>query len=112
MRSEGRGSRLATAGLALARPALATAPSARRAVEWRSTAAKMSVRKNANAWCRALGTGRARWRADGREARRRSEAPEPGGPGVWVVPCSKARATWEVAADGCFSCWKGAKLAA
>ena len=60
MRSEGRGSALATAGLALARSRARPAPSASRAVEWRSTAAEMSVGKNASAWCRALGTGRAR----------------------------------------------------
>ena len=36
--------------------------------------------------------GTSAWRAEGREARRREGAPEPGGAEVDVVPCSEARA--------------------
>ena len=50
----------------------------------------MGGRESTDAWCRALVTGRARGRAEGREARRCEEARGAWGPGVWVVPCSRA----------------------
>ncbi len=59
-------------------PALVAAPSACAVVEGRGAAAEMSGRESTGAWCRALVTGRARRRAEGREARRREGLREPG----------------------------------
>jgi hypothetical protein len=79
MRSEGRGSRLATAGLALARSR------ARRRAERQQGGGVAKHRRGDERWeerervVQGARHGTSAWRAEGREARRREGAPEPGG---------------------------------